>query len=226
MSWIRGQQDVPSLHYILTCKQKARTAASRAPLHWQPLSVHIWAHCNPLIAHDMNDVWKVDHTTAETSATLFEQWWGFFYVAFDLTINERRMKETNSTFPPPLIPILTLPAPLSPLTTMDWFLVSISLLISQNAFCPTANIWGGSSLIGMDKSKNKWKISFHDAWCICHEGKWKKDGEKWKKDGVILHGYWPWRTILSLSINFLIQTYSHTNAQFYHFYIPTSFPII
>ena len=89
-------------------------------------------------------------------------------------INGRMMKETNSTFPPSLIPTLTLPAPLSPLTTMDWFLVSRSLLISQNAFCPTANIWGGSSLIGMDKSKNKWKISFHDAWCICHEGKWKK----------------------------------------------------
>ena len=160
MSWIRGQQDVPSLHYILTCKQKARTAASRAPLHWQPLSVHIWAHCNPPIAHDMNDVWKVDHTTAETSATLFEQWWGFFYVAFDLTINERMMKETNSTFPPSLIPILTLPAPLSPLTTMDWFLVSRSLLISQNAFCPTANIWGGSSLIDMDKKKINEKYHF------------------------------------------------------------------
>ena len=75
-------------------------------------------------------------------------------------INGRMMKETNSTFPPSLIPILTLPAPLSPLTTMDWFLVSRSLLISQNAFCPTANIWGGSSLIDMDKSKNNEKYHF------------------------------------------------------------------
>ena len=74
--------------------------------------------------------------------------------------NGRMMKETNSTFPPSLIPTLTLPAPLSPLTTMDWFLVSRSLLISQNAFCPTANIWGGSSLIHMDKSKNNEKYHF------------------------------------------------------------------
>ena len=51
----------------------------------QPLSVHLWAHCNPLIAHDMNDMWNVDHTTKETFPTLFKQKCGFFYIPFDLT---------------------------------------------------------------------------------------------------------------------------------------------
>ena len=27
--------------------------------HWQPLSVHLWAHCNPPIAYEMNDAWCV-----------------------------------------------------------------------------------------------------------------------------------------------------------------------
>ena len=27
--------------------------------HWQPLSVHLWAYCNPPKAHDMNDAWCV-----------------------------------------------------------------------------------------------------------------------------------------------------------------------
>ena len=118
------------------------------------------------------------------------------------------MKETNFTFPPSslgMIPILTLPAPLSPLTTMDWFLVSRSLLISQNAFCPTANIWGGSSLIDMDKSKNKWKISFHDAWCICHEGKWKK--RSWKKKER-----WSYSTWVLTLVDYPVFVYKLSNS--------------
>ena len=68
--------------------------------HWQPLSVHLWAYCNPPIAHDktvMRDSWKVDYTAGETSpaATYFEQFeCGFFYVPFDLT-NER--PQSNDT---------------------------------------------------------------------------------------------------------------------------------
>ena len=37
--------------------------------HWQLLSVLLWPHCNPPIAHEMNDAWKVNHTTGETSST-------------------------------------------------------------------------------------------------------------------------------------------------------------
>ena len=61
--------------------------------HWQPLTVHLWAYCNPPIAHDkmMRDAWKVDHTAGKTSpaAIHFEQYeCEFFYIPFDLT-NER-----------------------------------------------------------------------------------------------------------------------------------------
>ena len=38
----------------------------------------------------------VDHTTRESSPTLLEQEFGFFYVPFDLT-DERRIKETKPT---------------------------------------------------------------------------------------------------------------------------------
>lgn len=48
----------------------------------------------------------------------------------------------NTSIP---LPLLTFPAPLSPLTITDWFLVSISLLRSQYTFWPMANIWGGHS---------------------------------------------------------------------------------
>ena len=61
--------------------------------HWPPLTVHLWAYCNPPIAHDkiMRDAWKVDHTAGKTTpaAIHFEQHeCEFFYVPFDLT-NER-----------------------------------------------------------------------------------------------------------------------------------------
>lgn len=130
---------------------------------------------------------------------------------------------------PPFLPpwylywLLTFPAPLSPLTTMDWFLVSRSLLISRNAFCPTANIWGGSSLIDMDKLKTneKYHFTMGDVFFIkANEKRCWKMKERWWKccnahcKPVILQGYWPWWTILSiltLSINFSIQTYRTLN---------------
>ena len=58
MSWISGQQDAPSLHYIcniLTVNSDVSTQWRQ----WQPLSVHLWAFCNPPTAHDMNDAWCV-----------------------------------------------------------------------------------------------------------------------------------------------------------------------
>ena len=53
MSWIKGQQDMASL---------VSTDLSKQGCHWQPLSVHLWAFCNPPITHDMNDLCVVTKT--------------------------------------------------------------------------------------------------------------------------------------------------------------------
>ena len=151
-------------------------------------------------------------------------------------INGRMMKETNSIFPPSLIPTLTLPAPLSPLTTMDWFLVSRSLLISQNAFCPTANIWGGSSLIDMDKSKNNEKYHFMMGDVFVMKANEKKVKNERKMElfymGTDLGGLpclclWTFQFKLTLNHpqNLWVEHWTF-NVQCYHFYIPTSFFII
>ena len=44
--------------------------------HWQPLSVHLWAHCT----YPTHDVWRLATPPGSESPTLFEQWCGFFYV--------------------------------------------------------------------------------------------------------------------------------------------------
>ena len=90
MSWIRIQQCAASLHYSINMLTVSLDLSMQGR-HWHPLSVHLWAHCNPPIAHEMNDAWKVNTTTGETSCTHFQPWCGFFYPP-----------------PPPL------PAPLSP----------------------------------------------------------------------------------------------------------------
>ena len=49
MSWIRGQQDAPSL-------LKVSSDVSIKGRQWQPLSVRQFlTYCHPPIAHDMND---------------------------------------------------------------------------------------------------------------------------------------------------------------------------
>ena len=58
MSLIRGQQDAPSLHFILTCLTVSSDFCIQGRL-WQPLSVHLWVYCNLPTAHDMNDAWYV-----------------------------------------------------------------------------------------------------------------------------------------------------------------------
>ena len=58
MSLIRGQQDAPSLHFILTCLTVSSDFCIQGRL-WQSLSVHLWVYCNLPTAHDMNDVWCV-----------------------------------------------------------------------------------------------------------------------------------------------------------------------
>ena len=58
MSLIRGQQDVPSLHFILTCLTVSSDFSIQGR-QWQPLSVHLWVYCNLPTAHDMNDAWCV-----------------------------------------------------------------------------------------------------------------------------------------------------------------------
>ena len=70
MSWIRIQQCAASLHYSINMLTVSLDLSMQGR-HWQPLSVHLWAHCNPPIAHDMNDAWKVNNTTGETSCTHF-----------------------------------------------------------------------------------------------------------------------------------------------------------
>ena len=69
--------------------------------HWQPLTVHLWAYCNPPIAHDkmMREAWKVDHTAGKTSpaAIHFEQYeCEFFYTSPLIWL----MKGPSPTSPP------------------------------------------------------------------------------------------------------------------------------
>ena len=56
MSWIKEQQDMTSLHYVWNMSTVS-TDLSKQGCHWQPLSVHLWAFCNPPITQDMNDLW-------------------------------------------------------------------------------------------------------------------------------------------------------------------------
>ena len=56
MSWIKGQQDMTSVHYVLNMSTVS-TDLSKQGCHWQSLSVHLWAFCNPPITQDMNDLW-------------------------------------------------------------------------------------------------------------------------------------------------------------------------
>ena len=58
MSLIRGQQEAPSLHFILTCLTVSSDFSIQGR-QWQPLSVHLWVYCNLPTAHDMNDAWCV-----------------------------------------------------------------------------------------------------------------------------------------------------------------------
>ena len=51
MLWNSGQE-APSLHVNMF---KEYSDVSILGSHWQPLSVHLQAHSNPLIAHDKND---------------------------------------------------------------------------------------------------------------------------------------------------------------------------
>ena len=44
--------------------------------HWQPLSVHLWAHCT----YPTHDVWRLATPPGSEFPTLFEQWCGFFYI--------------------------------------------------------------------------------------------------------------------------------------------------
>ena len=61
MSWIKGQQDMASLHYVLNMSTVSMDL-SKQGCHWQPLSLHLWAFCNPPITHDMNDLCVVTKT--------------------------------------------------------------------------------------------------------------------------------------------------------------------
>ena len=69
----RGLEDNKTCSLYKHANSKLGRQHTRAPTTLAaPISPYM-THCNPFIAHDMNDAWKVDHTTGETSATLFEQ---------------------------------------------------------------------------------------------------------------------------------------------------------
>ena len=95
MSWIRGQQDAS---YIYINMLRVSSDVSIQERHWQPLSVHLWAYCNPPIAHDMGSWWCVkgrSHHRGDFPYSFRTVVW-VLYVPFDFT-NERRMKETRPT---------------------------------------------------------------------------------------------------------------------------------
>ena len=56
MLCIRRQQDMPSLSYIISILTVSLDFSIQV-CQWQPLLVHLWAYCNPPIAHYMNDAW-------------------------------------------------------------------------------------------------------------------------------------------------------------------------
>ena len=79
-SWMRGQQTCPlTIHFNMWT---ASSDVSIQRLHWQPLSVHLWACCSHP-AHDVNDAMNEGWPQHRGLRPLlfFEQWCGFFYVA-------------------------------------------------------------------------------------------------------------------------------------------------
>ena len=76
---MRGQQTYPLTIHVNMWTVSSDVSIQRR--QWQPPSVHLWAYCTHP-THDVNDVmcegWPQHR--GSTSATLFEQWCGFFYV--------------------------------------------------------------------------------------------------------------------------------------------------
>ena len=91
----RGWQPKAPLPLLVRSRVNIPAASSDVNIqgrHWQPLSVHLWANCNPPIAQG-NNVWCQLHR-----GNLTYSFWTVMWVSIWLMKEEqRRMKETRPT---------------------------------------------------------------------------------------------------------------------------------